>query len=248
MPVILRDTRYSGGSARILSSVVFSAPENQPPVFTSVDTLSLRQNETVNHTLTTTDNEGDTITYSLVNNSLAWVSIVGAVITINPGLAVTTGNYQVTARADDGTTLVDQVITITVNTAQVAIVAPIKRVVEWDEGQTPDLVLGDVFWHVVTLKAGVNSVAFDISNATAVKAVIVDGRHRKALSDSFSVDLGLEGSDLSNGVLSLQIPSSITDDPVLTEATYAKLEIEVVILGNCFTWFAPVKLIKGFVE
>lgn len=247
MPFLLKDTRYQGGSTRIFSSVVFSVPDNQPPVFTSVDTLSLRQSETLNHTLTTTDNEGDTITYSLVNNSLSWVSIAGAVVTINPDLAVTTGNYQITARADDGTTLVDQVITITVNAAQVAFVAPIKRVVEWDEGQTPDLVLGDLFWHVVTLKAGVNSTAFDISNATSVNVAIVHQKHSKALSGTYTVDLGLEGSDLSNGVLSLQIPSSITDDPVINEETYAKIEIEVIILGNRFTWFAPVRLIQGFV-
>lgn len=246
MAFILRNTKYLGGVARILSSVVFSTPDNQAPVFTSSDSISLRQRETLNHVLTTTDNEGDPVSYSLVNNSFSWISISGSTISISPDLDVAVGNYQITARADDGTTLVDQVITITVDSAQTSVVFPIKRIVEWDEGQAPDFVIGDDFIHSIVLKAGVVSSNFDVSQASSVKVALVNKNHREAYTSVVQLSPSAQGANWSNGEILVDIPANISSEASsILESEYGFLEIEVELLTNKFTWFGPLTIIPG---
>jgi len=226
----------------------FSNTYSSAPVFTSSDTLSVVQGAELTHTVTTTDADGDTVTYSLVNNSISWVSLVGSTLTLTPDLNVSTGSYIVTVRANDGVFDVDQTVTVTVTQAANLIVAPIKRVVEWDEGQTPDLILGDTFIHTCTLKAGVNSSPFDVSLASAICTVVVKVNHSKKLSDLVILSSTGLGADWSAGVVSIELPENVTAAIDVNKEQLAKIEIEVKLLGNTFTWFAPVNLIPGYVD
>lgn len=221
---------------------------NNAPVFTSSNAIAVTQGQTVTHTLTATDADGDAITFGESGAWPYWAHLVGDTITLNPDNTVVVQDYVITANVTDGVVNVTQQITITL--APATFDAPIKRVVDWDTDGVPVLVIGDDFWHLATLQQGLNSTAFNFSNATSVKAAVVSHDHSEAYTAATVITASVAGSDWDGGVLSLLMPSSTTDDManVVTKDTMAKVEIELTMGGNTYTWFAPVLVRPGYIN
>jgi len=131
MSFILRDTRYNGGPSLIFDNVVFLAPVNRAPVFTSAAALTVSQNDTGTHTLTATDADSDALTYAVVGSWPAWATLAADVITLAPGVDITPADYALTVSVYDGVATVEQVITVTVALAFWGYVPPINRIVRF---------------------------------------------------------------------------------------------------------------------
>lgn len=228
----------------------FTQSENSAPVFSSVSALDVTQGQAYELTLTATDADGDAVTFSLSNNSLSWVSIDGAIVTISPPVDVAVGLYNVTATATDGVNSVDQVINISVLQAGAVLIAPIKRRIIWDEQQTPDLIIGDDFIHCVQLVAGVNQLPFNVSAAESIKACVTNLSHRLKLTDDVLLSDSSIGADWVNGLVAMDLGAGITEgvSGYITGEQLGYVEIEVKLLGNRFTWFAPVNIITGQID
>ncbi len=127
---------------------------------------------------------------------------------------------------------------------------PIKRSVTWDEQQTPILVVGDDFWHLATLIQGIAAAAYGVSAATQIRVALVSHDHSEAYTDAVQLNSGFTGSDWQNGILSIYIPDNVTAQAAehVSGEVMAKIEIEVKISGNTFTWFAPVRVIPGYIN
>ena len=136
------------------------------------------------------------------------------------------------------------------STQNVIIGMPINRQVTWDEGQTPNLIMGDVFWHTATIKAGNPLAQYDISPASLVKVRIVKADHTQALTDEVEISAGLEGASWISGIMTILIPAEITAqaESYITRDTLAKVEIQITLNTYKFTWYAPVRLIPGFIS
>lgn len=179
----------------------------------------------------TDDNDGD-ITGSVVVTGTVDTSTVG----------IYTLRYNVTNSIGNDAVEVIRLVTVAV--------VPIKRVVQWDEQQTPDLVCGDNFMNSVTLYSGVTPAVFDLSQADTVKAAIVSIDHSKRLTDVVELSSGGAGSDWANGIVAIDMPESVTADAAsgLYKSELAKIEIEVNLVGNSFTWFGTINLIPGYID
>ena len=129
-------------------------------------------------------------------------------------------------------------------------VIPINRTISWDEAKTPDLVIGDTFWHVVTLLHGSASEAFDFSDASEVTVAIVASGNTEKYCDQYDQSSSRNGADWANGELSLYLPTTITADIAnhVTKPQLGKAEIQVTLNGDKFTWYGPVNIIPGHVS
>jgi len=249
MALILRDTLSDDGTSRILDNVIYLAPFNDPPVFTNGNSISVIQNQSAQLQLTATDPESDTLTFSVVGSWPAWATLAGDTITVAPDITVAHGSYAIVARVSDAENSVDQTITVSVACADVLIIAPFKRAVIWDELQTPDLIIGDTFLHTVTLVSGSCGDSYDLSAADSVRVALVSATHERLYSSVVELLSSDIGADWDNGVVTVLIPESVTQEAegAIKGVSLAKLEIEVRLLGNSFTWFAPVRVVSGFV-
>lgn len=168
------------------------------------------------------------------------------------GTPTAAGGYTATITATD---TVGQTATaslpIVVSAAPSNIVLfPIKRTVVWDEGQTPNLIIGDAFWHLATLMQGVTSSAFNVASADSISVALVSSNNTARYTEQVELSSGTAGANWGAGILSVLMPGAVTQGAAafITAPEVAKLEIQVVIDGNEFTWFAPVNVIPGFVE
>ena len=100
--------------------------ENRPPVFSSSNTLSAKENQTLVGKVTATDEDGDTLSYSLSGTDASSMSINSSsgVLMFNKAPDYETkSSYSVIVTASDGSDSVSQ--TITVNIVDVDDVAPV---------------------------------------------------------------------------------------------------------------------------
>jgi hypothetical protein len=126
--VYLVEVTASGGPTPGVQSLTVTVTNvNEPPAFTSSDTVSAAENQTAVVDVDATDPEGVAVTYAITGGAdAADFTIVGAtgVLTFvvapdfeNPGDADTNNVYLVEVTATDGTNPVPQLITVTVTDA-----------------------------------------------------------------------------------------------------------------------------------
>mgnify|MGYP005688903539 FL=1 len=124
------DISYSGGVKVIATSASLNKASNlyltvkilnlndNAPVFTSSATLSADENQTAIGTVTASDADGSTITYSLSGtdkDSLEIDSASGVLTFKSAPDFETKSSYSITVTASDGVYTVDQQITVTIN-------------------------------------------------------------------------------------------------------------------------------------
>ena len=86
---------------------------NDAPVWTSANTITMNEKATLEHNLTATDEDGDSLTYS-ADNLPSWITLANNKLTLKPR-ASEIGTHTITVKVSDGTVTVPQTITITVN-------------------------------------------------------------------------------------------------------------------------------------
>lgn len=190
---------------------------------------------------------GDTLTFSI--SGVSWLSIDSATGQVS-GTPTAAGAFTATITATDSVGQPVSVLLPVSVVAENAVLFPISRTVAWDEGATPNLVVGDTFWHQITLLHGGSSEPFNAAAAESINVAVIAEDHTQAYCDQVAQDIALLGADWGNGIVSLYLSGTVTAQIAahITRPTLAKVEIEVVLNGNEFTWYAPVKLIPGYVN
>lgn len=125
---------------------------------------------------------------------------------------------------------------------------PIKRSITWDDGQTPELVIGDTFQHLITLNSA--GLAFDVSGASSIQACIVSKDHATQYSAAATMASDATGADWSTGDVIIYMTGAQTADiaDYVTAEGLAKIEIQVEIGADKFSWFGAVRLVPGFIS
>ena len=85
---------------------------NDAPVWTSSNTITMNEKETLVHALTATDEDGDSLTYSAANLP-DWITFSDNKLTLKPKKSEI-GTHTLTVNVSDGTTTVSQTITVNV--------------------------------------------------------------------------------------------------------------------------------------
>ena len=85
---------------------------NDAPVWTSANIITMNEKATLEHNLTATDEDGDSLTYS-ADNLPSWITLANNKLTLKPR-ASEIGTHTITVKVSDGTVAVPQTITITV--------------------------------------------------------------------------------------------------------------------------------------
>ncbi len=231
------------------SITVALAATNSPPTVSgnyAQQTVAIGQIISFDASVNFTDT--DPLTYSLSNITGATINSTNGIVSWLPDTA---GSYTGTVTATDtaGQSASAQ-LSFNVIDAPAPVAAPYKRVVEWLNVNTPDLVAGDAFIQTLTLKQGYPSENCNIAAAESVKVAIVSYDHGVVYSDVVTQSSGESGAAWINGVVVVNLPESVTEqvEGLVNKLTLGKLEIEVVLNGNAFTWFAPVRLIPGYID
>lgn len=136
----------------------------------------------------------------------------------------------------------------TTSTGAAVIMFPIRRTVTWDSSQTPELVVGDTFQHLITLKSSAS--VFDVSGATSIKACIISKDHSTKYTADVEMSSAASGADWSTGDVIIYMTGTQTAaiaDYVTAEGL-AKIEIQVEIGADKFSWFGAVRLVPGFIS
>ncbi len=190
----------------------------------------------------------DALTYSTAGIAGASINTTSGIFSWIPDTA---GSYTATVTATDtaGQSASAQ-LPFAVIDAPAPVAAPYNRTVEWLNVKTPDLVIGDTFVQTLTLKQGSPQENCNVLAAESIKAAIVTDDNSMALSDVVSLSSSATGAAWVNGVLVVDLGEAVTAQAAseIKKLTYGKIEIEVVLNGDSFTWFAPVRLIPGYID
>ena len=158
--------------------------ENEAPVFTSAEAVSVEENGTAAFTATATDVDGDTLTYTLTGADAALFAIDAATGVVSfiaapdfetPGDADGDNVYDVTVTASDGELSSSQDVAITVTDVNEAPVITSAATVSVDENGTAGFtatatdVDGDTLTYSLT---GADAALFAIDAATGVVSFI----------------------------------------------------------------------------
>jgi hypothetical protein len=190
----------------------------------------------------------DALSYSTTGITGASINTTSGIFSWIPDTA---GSYTATVTATDtaGQSASAQ-LPFAVIYAPAPVAAPYNRTVEWLNVKTPDLVIGDTFVQTLTLKQGSPQENCNVLAAESIKSAIVTDDNSMALSDVVSLSSGATGAAWVNGVLVVDLGEAVTAQAAseIKKLTYGKIEIEVVLNGDSFTWFAPVRLIPGYID
>ncbi len=85
---------------------------NDAPVWTSTNTITMNEKETLVHNLTATDEDGDSLTYT-ADNLPSWITLANNKLTLKPR-AGEIGVHIITVKVSDSTVTTSQTLTITV--------------------------------------------------------------------------------------------------------------------------------------
>ena len=113
--IILTVTDNGGLTAADTVVIIINSPaaSNQPPVLAAIGNKSVNENSTLSFSISATDPDGDTITYS-AQNLPAGATFVGQTFSWTPNYSQA-GSYPVTFIASDGKAQYSKTITITVS-------------------------------------------------------------------------------------------------------------------------------------
>ena len=109
------------------------------------------------------------------------------------------------------------------------------------------LVIGDTFDNSATLYAGSPSAAYDVSTATEIKATVTNSDGSEKYCSDVTLSSGAAGADWASGVIVYAFTPTITAEIAdhVTEPEIARLETQVTISGNKYTWTAPINIRPG---
>lgn len=224
--------------AQLLPAVT---PDTTPPVITLAGANPMRLvvgQEYVEPGYSAVDN----VDGPIAQDAAGWT--VTSTVNINA-----VGSYSVTYQVEDAAGNVGTETRI-VNVEQSAVLAayPIKRTVTWDDGQTPELVIGDTFQHLITLNSA--GLAFDVSGASSIQACIASKDHATQYSAAVEMASDATGADWSTGDVIIYMTGEQTADiaDYVTAEGLAKIEIQVEIGADKFSWFGAVRLVPGFIS
>ena len=190
----------------------------------------------------------DTLTYSITGVTGATINSSTGLVSYTPGVS---GSFTATITATDtaGQSVGAQLPLIVVEEADINL-RPYNRVVQWQGLKTPNLIIGDNFIHTLTLYCDSPSVVCGVSAASSIKVALVKSDHSEALTGSATLSSSEQGASWSGGVVVINMSQALTAEAAseISMETMAKLEIQVTLAGNVFSWFAPVKVIPGYID
>ena len=218
---------------------------DNPPAFTNNGVTAVTVGNQYSHTPAATDSDGDAvvITATVIPS---WMTFIGGVLS-GDSSSVTPGNYAVTLRATANGATVDQSFTVVVSSQ--AFTYPEDRVFQFASTLAPSLVVGDTFRGRGTFWAGVPSDVYGVGSASSISAAIISADHTKRYCEPVLQSVSVVGSDWVNGVIVVSLPKDITAQisAYIEKKEAAKVEIQVTVGGEDYTWFSPVQLIPGHI-
>ena len=233
----------------VRSSTVTLAEVNQPPTVSgnySQQTIIVDQSFSFDGSANFSDT--DALTYSLSGITGASINATSGLITWTPD---TVGVYSGTVTATDtaGQSVGAQLPVNVIASPEVTL-RPYNRTSIWQGSKTPNFVLGDYFIHTITLYHNTPSEVCSVVGADSIKVALVTDDHSKRLTDPVTLSSSETGASWAGGIVVVNMGEAITAQAAIefTKADYAKLEIEVVLGGNSFTWFAPVRVVPGYID
>lgn len=131
-----------------------------------------------------------------------------------------------------------------------ATVIPIDRKAEWPDKHVPELTIGDPFIHPITLLQGTTPAPFNFNAATSVRVAVIKADHSARITSPVTQDSATPGANWVEGNLGIVLPATVTAELAdwFSKRTLVKLEIEVIIDDNRFTWSAHVYVVPGWIE
>ncbi len=248
--ITARDSDGNTQSADQIRSSTLSLQEiNLPPTVTgNYPQQTVIVGQPFTFSASTNFSDTDTLTYSLNGLSGAVINEISGNITWTPA-AINLYPATVTATDTAGQSVSAQ-LPVNVVAAPPANLRPTNRAIVWSDGKSPNFVIGDDFIQTVTLYYNTPSEVCNIVNASSVKVALVTDDHSMALTSVVDQSLSTVGASWSGGVVVISMGEAVTVEAAaeITKLTYCKLEIEVVLDGNSFTWFAPVRVIPGYID
>lgn len=158
----------------------------------------------------------------------------------------TVNQYSLTYSVTDAAgNLGTRVRVVNVIAASQAAEYPFNRSIIWDDARTPELVIGDTFQHLVTLNS--NGQPFDLSGASAIRAVVVSGDHAVAYTAALDMSSESLGADWSGGQVMIYMSGASTAgiSEFVQAESLGKIEIEATLGVDKFTWFGVVRIVPG---
>lgn len=107
-------SRDLAGNSTLAQAEASYTVTQEPPIFTNSSTLSAVQQSMNTLTLTATDANSDSVTFNTFGDWPQWLTLTDGVVTAKPTAGTPAGEYYVTAQANDGHSLTDQELTVTV--------------------------------------------------------------------------------------------------------------------------------------
>jgi hypothetical protein len=238
------DTSGLTGSDTSTLTLIEGANPNTAPTFTSTAPTAAISGALYAYVVTTTDADADTVTLSATTLP-AWLTFAGGVLSGTPA-AGDVGSNSVVIEASDGTYTVAQSFTIVVSAVET--IYPENRNIAYLSSLTPTLVVGDTFKASATFKAGVPNATYSVAGA-GISCSVIAADHSKRYCDATVQVEGAAGSDWGNGAILLTIDKATTAQiaEYVKSQEAAKLEIQVSVGDEDYTWFAPLKLIAGHI-
>lgn len=126
---------------------------------------------------------------------------------------------------------------------------PIVRSAVWAGVRMPRMVIGDGFIYPVTLNAGAPSAPINLSGAEEIKAALIDRNHGARFTDPVTLSQSAPGANWSAGSIVIDMSAAVTEQARehFSKETLAKIEIDALIAGAHFTWFAAVSVVPGWI-
>lgn len=190
----------------------------------------------------------DTLTYSITGVTGATINSSTGLVSYTPGVS---GSFTATITATDTAgQSVGAVLPVNVIASPEVTLRPYNRTSIWQGAKTPNFVLGDYFIHSITLYHNSPSEVCSVVGADSIKVALVTDDHSARLTDAVTLSSSETGASWAGGIVVINMTEAITAqaDSAFSKSEYAKVEIEVVLGGNSFTWFAPVKVIPGYID
>ncbi|MHB0969746.1 MAG: cadherin domain-containing protein [Thermoanaerobaculia bacterium] len=211
------DVTATDGVNPVVQSIAVTVTNvNEAPVITSAAATAVPENTTGVLTVTTTDAEGDAVTYSITGGTDAALFSINATtgaLTFNaapdfevPGDADTNNQYLVEVTATDGTTPVAQTITVAVTDVNEAPVITSPATIGVPENTTPVLTVTatDPEGNTITysISGGADAALFSINGTTGSLAFLAAPDFEAPLDagNDNVYNVQVQASDLTNNV------------------------------------------------
>ena len=191
------------------------------------------------------DIDGDTVTLTSITLP-SWLTLAGGFLSGTPAES-DIGTHSVTLSGNDGN--VSTPLSFNVVVSAQGFSYPEDRVFKFASTLMPSLVVGDTFRGRGTFWAGVPNAVYGVGSASSISAAIISADHTQRYCDPVVQSVSAVGSDWDNGIIVVSLPKDIAAQisAHIKKKETAKVEIQVTIDGEDYTWFSPVQLIPGHI-